>query len=576
MLSKNFIVTFLSSFLVSLSLSAVAQDDAWVRNCNRSNNLAYCQEQVKSRSSGASVTQSAAQGAAFGTAMRQSMDAWDSFSNRPKTTSLSDFATPEFMAKQQADALAKKDLEKKLSTPEGRRDHYGSLKGKGDLQADYIYAIYADDSDGYIWMKKAADAGYPNAMYTLAFYHEQGLRGAKQDPTIWFQYIQKAAQAGQLTARALYGLVLANGSEELGITSKPAEGFAIVEDACKQMSGYACFVLGDFYQSGTGVKKDLSKAIAFYEQAQQINSRPSSASFSLEIEKPKAAFALAQLYASDDPVHGSKTKARSKLFESTNYPGTRYTEAWLEYAYALVLPKTVYEFPAQDLKRGFEILQWFADRNYKEALDFMGNIYLTGKHGVAKDTPRGISLLEKAASLNYPISMLRLAGHYVDLDDEGEKVAFKWVEKAANTGNPIGNWRLAQHYYGGMGVAKDIAKYRAAVSRACQVKHITACVELGDGYLNGLDGFPKDLALARQALEIADDQNSPKAALLLSISYLGRNAKTQDDIVSGIRYAFIAKERQAENADALLGQIASGTSAAMKSAYAQVQAEYKR
>jgi len=44
-----------------------------------------------------------------------------------------------------------------------------------------LLSLDKNDNQSLIWYKKAAESGYPTAMYNIAFYYENGIGWLKQD-----------------------------------------------------------------------------------------------------------------------------------------------------------------------------------------------------------------------------------------------------------------------------------------------------------------------------------------------------------------------------------------------------------
>lgn len=110
------------------------------------------------------------------------------------------------------------------------------------------------------WYKKAAAAGNSEAMRKLGNAYAIG-RGSLQPSTIMARsYYEKAAQAGDLRAKTLFGAMLVNEGK-----LKEAEGWLL--QAAAAGDGEAALDLGNIYYDYRSPLKDATKAAHYYEQA---------------------------------------------------------------------------------------------------------------------------------------------------------------------------------------------------------------------------------------------------------------------------------------------------------------------
>jgi len=98
------------------------------------------------------------------------------------------------------------------------------------------------------------------------------------------------------------------------------------------------------------------------------------------------------------------------------------------------------------------------------AMFMLGNWYLHGQKGLAKDHAK----------------------------------AFEWLSKSHEAGDASGTGELGGCYLFGWGVSKCPMRANTLLSSAAEPGSKMACANLGHRYANGLQGFPKDLELARR------------------------------------------------------------------------------
>lgn len=217
----------------------------------------------------------------------------------------------------------------------------------------------------------------------------------------------------------------------------------------------AQFTLGNLYENGNGVAKDITKAVAWYEKAAttknsnyfdqfdeqpQINERP----------QVKAQFRLGVIYDAGAGVSQDRSKA-AMWYEKAAEQGVAEAQFNLGMLYANGegIPK--------DIKKAATWFEKAANQGYAYAQNNLGAMYYAGK-GVPKDHKQAAAWYEKAAVQGEAIAQSNLAGMYA----KGEGVpkdavkAAGWFEKAAVQGKPNAQLSLALRYAKGEGVPKDI------------------------------------------------------------------------------------------------------------------------
>ena len=114
-------------------------------------------------------------------------------------------------------AIAPKDIPDDqaaaLGLPDPRMavDNYGKAALQGNMQAALeLASLYADDGRGVdanpnlhtLWTRRAAEAGHPESLKTLALMHEMG-RGVAYDPARAAQLFVQALETGEVDAASL-------------------------------------------------------------------------------------------------------------------------------------------------------------------------------------------------------------------------------------------------------------------------------------------------------------------------------------------------------------------------------------
>ena len=118
--------------------------------------------------------------------------------------------------------------------------------------------------EGMKWYRRAAEAGNADAMEYLSDVFEEGrLTSVDVDESV--KWLRKAADANNGDAACLLGFCTLVGI--LGIEKDADAGVKLLEKAQELGSFGAAGLLGELYERGLGVEKDLEKAFELYQKA---------------------------------------------------------------------------------------------------------------------------------------------------------------------------------------------------------------------------------------------------------------------------------------------------------------------
>ena len=122
--------------------------------------------------------------------------------------------------------------------------------------------------------------------------------------------------------------------------------------------------------------------------------------------------------------------------------------------------------PQSDQKAFAQYMQ-AAKKNHAEGMSVVGSCYLYGI-GVAKDTPKGIEWLTKAANAGFTTASAELGDLYADSGSmkPNLKLAAKWHLKAAEEGHPQSQLYMGKAYMTGEGVQMDSAAAKEWLQKA--------------------------------------------------------------------------------------------------------------
>ncbi|KAJ3079648.1 hypothetical protein HK102_003643 [Quaeritorhiza haematococci] len=119
------------------------------------------------------------------------------------------------------------------------------------------------------WYKKAAEQGDPDALYELGRCFETGT-GVKVNHKRAVEYYQKAAAKKHVEAYVQLGICLSNGLG--GVAKDPVKAVGWLQKAVNESEHpRAQVLLGQRYESGSGVPKDVRKALDLFKAAAEQN-----------------------------------------------------------------------------------------------------------------------------------------------------------------------------------------------------------------------------------------------------------------------------------------------------------------
>lgn len=325
--------------------------------------------------------------------------------------------------------------------------------------------VAASEAKAIAYLEKAAFKNYAEAQYALGFRYSQGngvpqdddmalklyqmaveggISGAAYNLALWYERAHDTVNAFKTLERAA---LLGNVSAMLKMAldydeadDRDAENACLwYEAAADRDSNEACFLLGEHYESGEGVERNMKQAVEYFERA------------------AKNGYAAAQ----------------SKL----------------GYIY-----KTDKEFLNPERS-----LYWnnkAASGGDMQALCNLGLSYEFGV-GVEKDEEKAFNLYKQSAALGYDRGMYNLAYCYMRGSGTAEDhaAAAKYFERAAGKGHVNAMYNMGVMYLNGDGVAKDAKKATEWFYRAAQNNNIESLFYLGYCYMNGL-GVNKNPVMA--------------------------------------------------------------------------------
>jgi len=280
-----------------------------------------------------------------------------------------------------------------------------------------------------------------------------------------------------------------------------------------------------------------------------------------------------------------------------------------QFQYACVLfdgkafPEHSEEEKAQDVKSATDIFEHLSLCGYKDAQEFLGNMYLYGNH-VDVDVEKGVQLLERAAIQGSHESLRTLGSGYfagafgipedkriamkwfrlgcnvedpecmtfygsyllIGLEDpenpqkfivpQNEKEGFKMLRKAAARGSG-GAWnKLGQCFMNGMGTEVDAQEAFRCFTLAGEMNHGGGLYHLFLCYTNE-DIDPKlehNIQKGMDALRRSAEAGFEKAQVSLAVAYL-RGTMIKQNLSEAMRWAQILQKKGGDFFDPLVHEI---------------------
>jgi len=288
----------------------------------------------------------------------------------------------------------------------------GLLFGEHNYDLVKSYAKKGDNEKMLYYLKKSARANYLQAQNDLAVYYMIATKRKKPNYKKAYYWLSKASQKN-------HGDALNN--------------------------------LGVLYLNGFGVKKDINKAISFFERAGLQGS-------------VLALFSLGKIY-----------------------------------------------LQKKDYKRAISWFKKAAINNHKDSQNAIGLIYLSGKI-VKRDYKKAFYWIKKVADTGDAIAQNNIGVFYLNgfyVNKNGEK-AMEWFKKAGKKGYFLAQNNIIMYY---LSKKKFRIGFKYAIKYA-KMQNPTAQYLLGLIYING-DGTPKDKEKAIYWLKKSAKKGHNKAKILL-------------------------------------------------------------
>ncbi len=325
------------------------------------------------------------------------------------------------------------------------------LRGGKGLKTNYPEAKKRLDA--------ACSQGYSQGCTELGSMYEKGL-GSQKDLKMALKLYDKGCKSKNgLACYNLARLNLAGGKNTTGIA------FGLFSTLCAKGEKRSCYELGQLYENGRTVKKDLKQAIGFYDQACNLN----------------------------------HSMACGKL------------------GVMLVNEKNVFANP----KKGVKLLNIGCDGGDPVACVTFAELLEAGKH-MKKDVKRAVKLYKTSCENEQGFGCRKLGQIYDvgKLVKKSHKKATKYYRMGCDNLNDAESCGAIGERFllGKSGVLKNSKEALRYLSRGCDLGHDRSCAHLGDFYAEGKlvkQDYPKALKMYEIACKIDDMQACYKGGKLI-------------------------------------------------------------
>lgn len=382
-----------------------------------------------------------------------------------------------------------------------------AVREKGYLYYFGDKGIEKNQSEAVRLWEIAANQGDGSATYLLGLCYEDG-SGVDSDYEKAREYFKLAMERGSADAAVKMGRFY----ESDDGNSDFLKAYECYQTAADKGSAEAYFKLGYLYYSGKGVKHDLEKAFECWKAGGSVDEKNEYVA--------GCALDVGLCYRDGTGIEKDGTQA-IKWFEKARDLGN--ITALLE------LGKTHDDGGVSELdyEKARDLYQQALDGGVINAAVWLGGLYLNG-HGVQEDQERALSLYKKAAEQDDTAGLMSLffcyyhgKGTAPDYD-----LAVECLEKASRLGETKADAVLNALLTSPEEISKNPQKAFEHNLKRAEQGDVEAEFQVYRAYCEGI-GVEKDETLADSWCEKAADHGDARAAAIMGIRCLGKdNQKT--------------------------------------------------
>jgi TPR repeat protein len=406
-------------------------------------------------------------------------------------------------------------------------DHFRVACEHGKAQACYNIAarmtsgtgIAKDEAGAVAFHERACEGRHGPSCLEAGRAYYNGTVVAQSDGRA-FELFSDGCLRGDAVSCYNGGWVLAN-NRWGGTEADPGRGALYHEEGCRLGESDACSALGNLYEAGTGVDKDLAKAIEQWSLGcDGVNGG---------VADPYGCEKLGRAHF--DGVTGTKDLlAAGRAFQRACALGQPNICYWLD---------QTFRDAGADAATKADALQTLetscaAATPVDEACLALGDLFARGGYLTEKNGRRAFALYDGVCKRGVAVGCLGLAFAYangtgvvknvekakeiygqqcdqgmsqsctwlgIELGNEGKFAdAFALYERACQEGDAIGCNQMGFSHYTSKGASWDVVKANKAYERCCELGNATGCANVAEMHEYGI-GRERDLTKARELYE---------------------------------------------------------------------------
>lgn len=339
--------------------------------------------------------------------------------------------------------------------------------------------VARDPEEAYRWMRKAAEAGIAEAQSKVGFFLTMGF-GVAPDPKGAIRWFLRGLKGGY--AKAGYNL---GEAYQMGrhVTFSPRRAWFFFSKAVELGQEAAHYGLARLCYKGQGVPKDVGKSMEHLRRA-------------LRADDSGAIVEMGRVYRAGDAGPEDLAEAEARAL-ARHRPGDlaslRVLFELRREATAAPPPPDGYDAVVAELNRRQALRR---EKEQPAAATFREAVDLYWGHGVLKDAPRAVALLESAAGAGNADAARFLALAYEGDGDgvpKSREGANRWWGEAARLGDAHGSYVVGAALLDAASTEEDEARGRALLEHAAALGFPHACGHLGDLLAREIGGPDEEL-----------------------------------------------------------------------------------
>ncbi len=342
-------------------------------------------------------------------------------------------------------------------------------KGETDLYnliGDFYYqglVVDKNDEEAFSYYMLAANCNEVEAYFSLGYCYENGLF-VDRDYKTAHKYYSDAEKKGSLKAK----LALANLNDNAIDTDVDYKVSFEIYTQLANIDTYSVYKLGYCYENGLGCKKNIKKAISYYNQA-------------FEQGELFVAITLASLYEEGKVVKKDLRAAFDNYMKVSSFNSVAQYKLAYFYQNALSMKK-------KDMDQAIKYYQMASENGCPNSKLILGNLHINGEY-VEKDFTKAIEYFEESISCGNNDGYYQLANcYYKGLGcEQNYDKAYQLYLKSASNYDIWGYFGLANCYYEGNGIVQDYKEafnlYKKVADEEISIAYVKLgiCYETGNG-----------------------------------------------------------------------------------------------